>query len=89
MVAAQRSMAVALLASTGATQRVCKNVTVPVNISARTALFGNFDVPVTNTDAVIVALNITRQGTRDWKLCICPKTRPDLFFQAVMPPRKL
>ena len=64
MVAAQLSTAavLALLAHSVAGARQCQNISVPVTISARTAVFGNYAVPMTNLDAVSTALNITRQG---------------------------
>ena len=41
--------------------RTCSNITVPLNITARTA---NFNIPalVSNTDATAFVQNLTRQG---------------------------
>jgi hypothetical protein len=43
--------------------KTCSNVTVPVTITSRNAVFGNIPVPQTNADAVLFAQNQTRQGS--------------------------
>ena len=49
-----------LLALTAAAKK-CVNVTVPVDISARTAVF-DLPVPQTNSDATAFIQNLTQQG---------------------------
>ena len=41
--------------------KCCKNLTVPVTISARTAIF-KYDVPQTNSDATAFIQELTQQG---------------------------
>lgn len=55
------AVALALLAGS-ASARTCTNITVPVTISARTAVFGNLAVPIGPLDPTIFILNQTRQG---------------------------
>ena len=50
----------ALLVSSAAA-KTCKNLTVPVTISARTAIF-KYDVPQTNSDATAFIQDLTQQG---------------------------
>lgn len=45
-----------------ATARICTNITVPVDISARTGIFGNMATPQTNLDATTFAQNLTRRA---------------------------
>lgn len=52
--------AVAALAA-GAEAATCRNVTLPVNVSARTGIF-DLAVPQTNLDVTTLVLNITQQG---------------------------
>lgn len=51
----------ALFAASAAAKR-CINATVPVDISARQALF-DIDIPSTNLEAIDFALNVTKQGS--------------------------
>jgi len=53
--------AIALLVGSSSA-RTCTNITVPVDISARTAVFGNIDVPVGPLDSTTFIQNVTRQG---------------------------
>lgn len=50
-----------LIAATGVSARSCLNLTVPIDISARTGVF-NIAVPQTNLDATTFIQNLTRQG---------------------------
>lgn len=43
--------------------KTCSNVTVPVTITSRNAVFGNIPVPQTNAEATLFAQNQTRQGS--------------------------
>ena len=52
---------VTLLAAGSATKK-CRNATVPVTVSARTAIFGNVNVPKTNSEATGFILALTPQG---------------------------
>ncbi len=51
----------ALLAAT-AVARTCNNITIPVSISSRNAVFNNIATPQTPLDPTTFALNQTRQG---------------------------
>lgn len=58
-----RNLAVASLAllTSHAAAKSCRNITIPVTVSARTGIF-NIDVPSTNLEATTFAQNLTRQG---------------------------
>lgn len=53
-------LSLALLASSAAAKK-CVNITVPVDISARTGVF-NIKTPTTNLEATTFIQNITQQG---------------------------
>ena len=57
---AHKGLALALLAGSAAAKQ-CTNMTVPVDISARTGVF-NIPIPQTNLDATAFIQNLTRQG---------------------------
>jgi hypothetical protein len=65
---AQSALAVVLLARL-ATAKVCMNMTVPVDISARTGVF-NIAVPQTNLDATTFIQNQTQQGRNFTKVAL-------------------
>lgn len=54
-----------------ATAKMCMNMTIPISISARQAVF-DIDIPQTNLEVTDFILNITQQGrnftnlTLDW-----------------------
>ena len=45
-----------------AAAKKCINATVPVTLSARTAIFGNVPVPQTNADVTDFIANLAKQG---------------------------
>ena len=57
---AYSALAAALLAGS-AIAKTCVNITVPVDISARTGVF-NLKVPETNLDSTVFIQNFTQQG---------------------------
>lgn len=56
-----RLLAIAAFAAAAAA-KVCVNITVPMNVTARNAVFNGWDVPQTNLDATTFAMNGSRQG---------------------------
>jgi len=56
-----RSLPVLVALAAPAIARNCVNLTVPINISSRNAVF-NLDVPQTNLDATTFIQNNTQQG---------------------------
>lgn len=54
-------LALAAFAATTAA-KVCVNITIPMNVTARNAIFDNWDIPITNLDVTTFAMNGSRQG---------------------------
>ena len=52
---------ITILLASSAAAKICKNVEVPFNVSARTGTF-NIPTPISNSDATTFIQNLTRQG---------------------------